>query len=275
MQSLLRFFPLLFIIFLASCSPFKENISLGEEKHRPWTHLELGAGNYGEEGHTKKSQRKTVLKDFVYVSRTPNYIDQLPEKDPKSYDPKHQYAVLFWTLDTLVEQKGPKGIFHVNDLYEDYTQYAANHLSQYAQEKGYTDVTIEAITCDYMHLLPLKTLKKYGRTHYDSVHLKNPELPFYNYGMDGDNQLFNDESRKKAREKLQSLADMSKEGLYFFCLETTDNFIPKEEIEEFMEKGIFYLPTTAWEPVPYCFPEGNILDKKFGRVYFIKNQEKN
>jgi hypothetical protein len=275
MNTFLRFFSLLFIIFLSSCAQFKESTFLGREKTQPWTHLELGAGNYGEDGHTKKSQRKTVLKKLTYVSKIPNYIDQLPEKDPNPYNPKQQYAILFLTLENLVTQRGPKGIFHVNDLVEEYAQHAAIRLSQYAQERRYDQVIIEPIGGDYMDLTPLRTLEKYKLTHYDSVHLKNPEVSFYHYGMDGDNMLSTPESRKKARTQLQYLANFSKEGLYFFPIDEQDSFIPQAEKKEFINKGIFYLPTTAWDPVPYYFPEGTTIDKKFGKVYFIKSQINN
>ena len=33
-----------------------------------WTHLELGAGNYGPDGHTKTSQAMTVLMKIEDVS---------------------------------------------------------------------------------------------------------------------------------------------------------------------------------------------------------------
>lgn len=270
MNAVLRIFPLLLIVFLSSCTSFKENIFLCREKHKLWTHLELGAGNYGEDGHTKKALRKTVLKELTYVSKAPSYIDQLPEKDPNPYDPKHQYAVLFWTLDELVAERGPEGIFHVNDLFEEYTQYAAKCLSQYAEERGYDQIIIETLAGDYIKIDPRKTLAKYGLTHYDSVHLKNPEESFFHYGMDGDRLLSNYESRRKGRIKLQYLANLSKEGLYFFPI----GYIPEAEKEEFIRKGIFYLPTSSWKPVPYYFPEGPIFEKKFGRVYFIKSQAK-
>jgi hypothetical protein len=275
MNTFLRLFLLLFIVFLSSCTQFKESIFLCRERNQPWTHLELGAGNSGEDGHTKKSQRKTVLKELTYVSKAPNYIDQLPEKDPNPYNPKQQYAVLFWTLESLVAQKGPEGIFHVNDLFDEYAQDAAMRLSQYAKEKGYDQVIIEPIGGDYMEISAGRTLEKYGLTYYDSVHLKNPEVSFYHYGMDGDTMLSTQESRRKGRAKLQYLANLSNEGLYFFPIDTQDSFIPKEEKEEFINKGIFYFPTTAWDPVPYYFPEGPIFDKKFGRVYFIKSQASN
>jgi hypothetical protein len=65
------------------------------------------------------------------------------------------------------------------------------------------------------------------------------------------------------------LANLSESGLYLFIL-YHDNFIPVEERTELMEKGIFYHSTTEWEPVPYIFPEGDVIDQKHGRVFHVK-----
>jgi hypothetical protein len=81
-----------------------------------WTHLELGAGNYGNDGHTQKSQKMTVLKELKVVTSTANYISALPENSTFAIDRNHQFQVLFDTLDILVAQQGKQGIFHVNDL---------------------------------------------------------------------------------------------------------------------------------------------------------------
>ena len=40
-----------------------------------WTHLELGAGNYGPDGHTKTSQAMTVLMKIKDVLEEKNYVD--------------------------------------------------------------------------------------------------------------------------------------------------------------------------------------------------------
>ncbi|MCT4635016.1 MAG: hypothetical protein N4A31_02045 [Rickettsiales bacterium] len=239
-----------------------------------WSHMELGAGNYGEEGHSKTSQRMTVLMDLKFVSNKPNYVDTLAENNEVNCNPSHQYAVLFETLDQLVEKQGNKGIFHVNDIYSQYSDYAADRLKEYARDKGYNEVIIESIAGDYTKIIPSKTLEKYTKFLYDSVHLKNPEVSFYNYGMDGNEMLSNEESRAKARLKLQFLADLSHKGLYFFPINHHDVFIPKEERLEFIDKGIFYNPTIEYGAVGYDFPEGHELPKDYGNVYYIHTSYK-
>lgn len=234
-----------------------------------WSHIELGAGNYGQEGHTKTSQQMTVLMALTYVSALPNYVDKLPEYDQEPYIPAHQYAVLLQTLDQLVQQYGPRGIFHVNDLFEEYASYAVRRLTEYATSKGYNQVIIEVVAGDYNDLSPANTLEKYGKFLYDSAHLKNPEISFYNYGLDGNNTLADDNSRTNARAKLQQLANLSHKGLHFFPVDARNIFIPKEEYEEYINQHKFYQPTTIWHPVPYYFPEGPIINQTFGSVYFI------
>lgn len=240
-----------------------------------WTHLELGAGNYGQEGHTQTSQKKTVLKELAYVSKRPTYVDQLPVTDKTPYQPTQQFAVLFWTLDQLVAKKGPQGIFYINDLYKDYAQEAAAHLASYAKAKNYNNIIIEVAAGDYLKLNAAEILHPYGKQTFDTVHLKNPEVSFYCYGMDGDRMLSSIQSRLKARKKLQSLANLSHNGLHFFPLDVKGYFIPDEEKAEFIQKEIFYLPVKEeWEPVPYVFPTGEKFEKTYGRVYFIKSHVK-
>jgi hypothetical protein len=243
----------------------------GQEKSFDgWTHLELGAGNYGQDGHTKASQARTVLMKFTYVSQARNFIDDLDETGRLDYKPEDQYAVLFWTLDQLVHRFGEKGVFHVNDLYEEYALYAAEKLREYAAAKGYSSVVINAVSGDYQGIDPEKTLAIYGRKKYDSVHLKNPESSLFHYGMDGERFLSSEQTRLETRKLLQQLANLSKEGFFLFVL-YHDDFLPAEERMEFFEKGIFYLPTEQWEPVHYVYPEGKIDPDYSGKVFFIKN----
>jgi hypothetical protein len=234
-----------------------------------WAHLELGAGNYGLEGHTKVSQRMTVLAGLSYVSSKPNYVDNLQERDQVEYNPQAQYFVLFRTLDKLVKLHGPRGIFHVNDLFPQYADYAATRLAEYAQSKGYKHITIEPVSGDYTQLSPRLTLAKYGKLLYDSVHLKNPEVHFYNYGLDGDEFLSNPDKRRGARETLQQLADLSYTGLYFFPVNPRYSFIPKIEYEEFISRGKFYQMTDVWPRMPYVFPENKVFNMRYSSVYFI------
>jgi hypothetical protein len=234
-----------------------------------WTHLELGAGNYGPDGHTKASQAKTVLMKLKDVTDAQNYIDDLEDEGSGDYNPEHQYGVLFWTLDQLVERNGQEGVFHVNDLYEEYAVFAAQKLVDYALSKGYDDVIIEAVSGDYSLINPESMLSSYGRTKYDSAHLKNPEVSFYFDRMDGDNVYASKESRQQTRNLLETLANMSEQGLYLFIL-YHEYFVPKEEREEFIEPGIFYHQTEEWEAVPYIFPEGQVIDQSVGRVFHIE-----
>ena len=236
-----------------------------------WSHIELGAGNYGLDGHTKTSQAMTVLMDLKFVSDLPNYVDRLPDKDDKPYDPYHQYAVLFNTLDQLVSKQGSKGIFHVNDLFAEYAEYAADKLREYAVSKKYNDVIIEVVAGDYTKIIPYQNLIKYNKFLYDEVHLKNPEVSFFNYGMNGATMLANAESRGDARTKLQTLANLSYNGLYFFPINPQDIFIPREEKIEFIHAGVFYQVTNEYSPVPYHFPEGPVIYREYGNVYYINS----
>ena len=258
------------IVLLSACTHQSETKYQSYENY--WMHLECGAGNYGLDGHTKKSQRRTVLQQFNYISPRQNYIDELPEKDLKAYDPTYQYAVLFWTLEQLIEKFGDHGIFHVNDLHADYAEYAANQLNTYAKSRGYTHIIIETIPGDYKQINSMNTLSSYGRQYYDSVHLKNPEITFYHFGMDGDLMLSHSKSRSKARLILQHLANLSTTGLYFFTLDISNVFIPHTEKQEFIVKHIFYLPTSDWSPVPYYMPDGVRFDLKYNKVYFIARE---
>lgn len=256
------------IFFLTLCI---FSLSASDEGFQGWTHLELGAGNYGQDGHTQESQRKTVLMKLLQISEKENYVDKLEEFGTGDYDPFEQYGVLFWTLDQLVQRYGNEGVFHVNDLYEDYAVYAAGKLREYAQEKGYFEVKIDAVPGDYADIDPDKRLMEYGKKKYDSVHLKNPEVSFYYEAMDGDNFYTSEESRQKTRALLQKLANLSCRGIYLFILHHK-NFLPIEEQEEFAEKNIFYKETEDWESVPYIFPEGDVIGKEWSKVFFIPAQ---
>jgi hypothetical protein len=239
------------------------------KKFEGWTHLELGAGNYGPDGHTQTSQKKTVLMRLRSVSNAKNYIDELEEKGKGDYKPEDQYGVLFGTLDQLVIRNGPVGVFHVNDLYEEYASFAVDKLKKYAQEKGYRSVIIEPVSGDYQKINPRKYLSKYGRKKYDSLHLKNPEVSLYHDEMDGDDFRASAQVRQATRSMLKNLANLSTKGLFLFII-YHKNFIPVVEQKEFAEKGIFYQPTSEWESVPYIFPEGEVVPEKCGKVFLIE-----
>ena len=237
-----------------------------------WAHLELGAGNYGQDGHTKTSQTMTVLMKIEDVSNEKNYIDDLEEFGKGDYKPEEQYGVLFWTLDELVKRYGDVGIFHVNDLYEEYALFATQKLAEYAADKGYKSVIIEAVPGDYQLIDSDRTLAQYGKTKYSTAHLKNPEVSLYHNRIDGDHFYASETSRDQTRSMLQNLANLSESGLYLFILYHED-FIPLEERREFMEKDIFYRITNEWDSVPYIFPEGNVIDKEVGKVFHINANE--
>ncbi|MFN4175161.1 MAG: hypothetical protein ACK4HV_08680, partial [Parachlamydiaceae bacterium] len=169
-----------------------------------WAHLELGAGNYGLEGYSKASQKEVIHR--IEATKKPTYVDRLPEKGFGNYDPYEQYAVLFWTLDQLVKRYGDKGLFHVNDIRQDYANEAAKQLKVYALKQGYVDIKINPIAMDYMHFDPNITLGKL----YDTVHLKNPEISFYNEKIDGEEIYSSSKSRGAARALLKKLAALSK-----------------------------------------------------------------
>lgn len=236
-----------------------------------WAHLELGAGNYGPDGHTKSSQSMTVLLKVEKVTNARNYIDDLEEVGRGDYKPEDQYGVLFWTLDQLIKRYGDVGVFHVNDLYEEYATFAAQKLVEYAAAKGYNSVVIEAVPGDYQLIDSEANLSKYGKTKYSSIHLKNPEISFFHDRMDGDRLFASEKSREQTRSMLKNLANLSTDGLHLFIL-YHDDFVPLEERTEFIEKGIFYYATDKWEAVPYIFPEGNVIDKEIGRVFHINGQ---
>lgn len=223
-------------IFLSSLQLLFSSVS--------WIHLELGAGNYGKTGgHNKRNMEQ-------------------------KFDPNIQYKVLFETLDQLIERYGPAGVFQINDIEQAYMEYAVHKLQEYAEIQGYDRLVIEGCPGDYFTINFMPYLNKYGRYKYDSLHLKNPEGTIYR-GHKKNAAAFV-KNRQEARDKLQKVANYSKEGLYFFTL-YHGNFFPEVEKQEFAEQGIFYHETDQWEAVDYYHPNGNsIVD---GRVFLIKSQK--
>jgi hypothetical protein len=156
-------------------------------------------------------------------------------------------------------------VFHVNDLFVDYANYAAAKLAEYADSKGYAHVKIGVVAGNYTEISTLETIGEL----YQSVHLKNFEIALFNYGLDGNNILANANSRARARTRLQKLADLSCSGLHLFATNPRSSFIPGEEYDEFIAQGRFYQSTTSWSPMPYYFPEGGQFDISHSSVYFI------
>lgn len=83
------------------------------------------------------------------------------------------------------------------------------------------------------------------------MHFKTSDASLYNYGMDGDKVLFNDESRAQGLKKHQQYANLSHKGLTFFSLMTSDYCLPAIMKEEFTDTELFYLPDLKWNAVPY------------------------
>lgn len=113
-----------------------------------WSHIELGAANYGANPGADNS-----------------YL-------PKSWAPgKNQYSILFGTLDKLIQEKGKTGFFFLNDLQMYDIEYAIGKLRKHIQQ-NHPDSNIK--------LLPLPgDFFKIKLPFTDSIHLKNPEYTFF------------------------------------------------------------------------------------------------
>ncbi|MEN9343764.1 MAG: hypothetical protein RLZZ453_551 [Chlamydiota bacterium] len=229
-----------------------------------WTHLELGAGNYGTDGYTQASLQKTVGQVIPNFCTSSEYLSQ--QKTSTGNYNREQYSLLFITLEMLVERYGQEGIFHVNDICPEYAAFATEKLQEHAMSKRYSCIIIESIPGDYKLLDPTVTLAKYNMTRYSTVHLKNPEVSFYHDKMDGNSYLSSDASCANARSLLQRLANLSHSGLYFFVPYTKEIF-PEQERQKVQKKEFYHL-TAEWPPLCYIFPEGTRLPSK-GRVLFI------
>jgi hypothetical protein len=111
---------------------------------KTWSHIELGAANYGDNVHADSSH---VVKGKI---------------SPK------QFSILFTTTDELILNKGKNGIIYINDLEEKMVTYTINYLKKYIYEK-YPDNanTVNPLVGDFFTIeIPRVT----------SIHLKNPEF---------------------------------------------------------------------------------------------------
>lgn len=123
-------------------------------KNKPWTHLELGAANYGNR-HT------TFFNLFPYATA--------------GHD---SYKVLYLTIDELTKRKGNHGVIFLNDLDSQLVEFVTKALKKYLS-KNYKDnkITIKPLVGNFFTLrLPM----------FDSIHLKNPEYSFFN-ALSGEN----------------------------------------------------------------------------------------
>lgn len=122
-----------------------------------WSHIELGAANYGANPGA----------DEQYL--------------PRTWAPgKNQYSVLFNTLDKLVREKGKTGVFFLNDLQMNDIDHAMGQLKKHIQQNHPdSDIKLLPLPGDYFKIkLPFT----------DSIHLKNPEYYFFTTLDKKDNQ---------------------------------------------------------------------------------------
>lgn len=114
----------------------------------PWVHLELGAANYGIEGHSGG-------------------------KCPGGHEA--QLLPLYHTIDELVQTHGPNtpGTFYINDLYQKACEYACERLQTYiSKEYPKTAIRVAAIVKSYFEIeIPVDCRVK----KVNSIHFKNPE----------------------------------------------------------------------------------------------------
>ena len=106
---------------------------------RSWSHIEYGAGNYGNS-----------IVNFNLIKRV-------------------EYRVLFRTLDELVTRnRTSRGIFYVNDKEIDWAIMAAEALKKYAQSKGWKDLEVRVFPGDMssLDILPVT----------DTADLKHPNF---------------------------------------------------------------------------------------------------
>lgn len=254
------------------------HIGLASPVEAQWFHLELGAGNYGQDGYTQTALRKTVRQTSMQFTNKPNYFDCLPEKEDIEYNPEEQYELLFWTLDELVRRYGPEGVFHVNDLRQEYADFAANQLKSYALKQGYLSVVIESVPGDYELLRPVEILARYNQVQYDSVHLKNPEDTFSYCKIDGEKISTTSQKVTQSLFLLKRLANFSKTGIYLFYIKNFFVMFGQPNCVRFEYKDITIEVTKDWPSMSYVFPDGKRTDKDLRDVYWVapdKNQNQN
>lgn len=167
----------------------------------PWTHIEYGAGN-----------------------RYKNYT--LTQEG---------YGILFKTLERLVEEYGPWGIFYVNDVDNESARVAAFFLKRFAIQNGWEDIQVQVLVGDIMTINPPRT---------DTAHFKNPPL-LVMAGLNFCGGILGE-------PVWQKLANSSRTGL-----EITTYFI-----EDFMRASVEYnfQYLDLGEGAPYVFPDGETVD---------------
>lgn len=127
------------------------NPAILPEKPKGWTHLELGAANYGVKGLNGR---------------------------PTGHE--NQLSPLYRTIDSLVHAQGETGTFFINDLDTDDCNYAKEQLTNYIT-KTYPSaaIKVDIIAKSYFDI---KIPSDCGVDQVDSIHLKNPDM---NRQLDG------------------------------------------------------------------------------------------
>lgn len=129
----------------------KRNLSLTTSRlllssSMSWSHVELGAANYGT----------SLTADTSYPCK------KISSK---------QHKILFDTVDNLILQKGKKGVIYINDLEKRNVSFTIHKLKRYLMEK-YPDneITLIPLVGNFFEIAIPKV---------DSIHLKNPEDWFF------------------------------------------------------------------------------------------------
>ena len=112
-----------------------------------WSHIELGAGNYGG----------NVNADETHITDKGLGIEQ--------------HKLLFMTADKLIQSKGKNGIIYINDLDEKIVDFTIEKLKNYLLENHpKSKIELRPLVGDFFEIdLPEVT----------SIHLKNPECWFF------------------------------------------------------------------------------------------------
>jgi hypothetical protein len=135
---------------IAQISPYKQHPKSPSEQESPlcfhqWTHLELGAANYGLEGiNSKKAGHENQLQP------------------------------LYKTIDQLINQHGPNGTIFLNDLKLEQCEFARGKLQNYIKSSyPNSAIRVGIVAKDYTLINIPDDLKVAELT---SVHMKNPDI---------------------------------------------------------------------------------------------------
>lgn len=181
-------------------------------KQDGWSHLELGAANYGP--NPPKTRERGL--------QGPLHVDQ--------------YRVLFNTAESIIGERGRKGIFYVNDLDAGGARFASEKLRAYLTSRGYSQVEVRELPGD------LTTIKL---PKVQSAHLKNPEK-----------QLF---FLDNVSASFQRIADHSETGLQI------QTYHESQMLERLNPKDV-RLSGRLGDGDVYYFPNGKVVVEKNGKL---------